>query len=338
MKRQLGFWVIGIFMLSLFQSCEKSLLPKDPTNDPITNFEYLWQDVRDRYSYFEMKAINWDSIYSVFKPMIRQNMSDSELFEVLAEMVNQLRDGHVNLASPFDQSRHWDWFLDHPANFNEDLVQRYYLGKDHLLTGPLRNIMIDSILYIYYESFSQTITQKQIDILADRCRQAKGVIVDVRNNGGGNLSNAYLLSSCFSDATKAFAEERVKTGPGVEQFSPWRTLELSSPNKNAFTGSVIVLTNRACYSATTFFAQMMKVLPNTVLLGDQTGGGGGIPVSGQLPNGWTYRMSVTQTKDMNGYQLELGVLPDVPMTLLQEDESNHRDTYIEAAFDIINGL
>lgn len=337
MKRRIGYLMIIVFVLSLFQSCEKALLSGDPTNDPLNNFEYLWGDIRDRYSYFEMKVINWDSIYAVYRPMIRQDMSESELFEVLADMINQLRDGHVNLVSPFDRSRHWDWFLDHPTNFNEDLIERYYLGKDHLFTGPLKNVMIDSIVYIYYESFTQTISQEQIDILAERCRQAKGVIVDVRNNGGGNLSNAYLLSSCFSNACTAFAEERVKTGPGIDEFSPWRTLKLSTPNKNAYTGSVIVLTNRACYSATTFFAQMMKVLPNTVLLGDQTGGGGGIPASGQLPNGWTYRMSVTQTKDMNGYQLESGVIPDIHMTLNPEDEMINRDTYIETAMEIING-
>lgn len=41
-------------------SYEKVLLKKDPVNDPETNFEYLWEQVNNKYSYFEEKDIDWN--------------------------------------------------------------------------------------------------------------------------------------------------------------------------------------------------------------------------------------------------------------------------------------
>ncbi|HDR51434.1 MAG TPA: hypothetical protein ENN90_07415 [Mariniphaga anaerophila] len=39
--------------------------------------------------------------------------------------------------------------MDYPANFNENIVFRNYLGNDYLMTGPLHNQIIDSVLYVY---------------------------------------------------------------------------------------------------------------------------------------------------------------------------------------------
>jgi C-terminal processing protease CtpA/Prc len=47
-------------------------------------------------------------------------------------------------------------------------------------------------------------------------------------------------------------------------------------------------------------------------MGDTTGGGGGLPNGGQLPNGWTYRFSISQLLDLNGNNYaEDGVAPEI---------------------------
>src|SRR5690606_13737488 len=102
-----------------------------------------------------------------------------------------------------------------------------------------------------------------------------------------------------------------------------------------FGGKVIVLSNRACYSAASFFAQMMKTLPNVQLLGDDTGGGGGAPSSGELPNGWQYRLSVTQTVNLNGEHLEKGVPVDIAVHLDPHDVRRNKDTLIETALKLL---
>lgn len=328
-------YILAALTMIFLISCEKVLLEKDPVNDPETNFNYLWQDVQSRYSFFELKEIDWVAIREQYRPLIQPDLTDRQLFDILSDMLYELKDGHVNLTSSFDRSRNWDWFWEYPPNFNRNIVDRTYLKKDYMITGPLLNQVIDSVLYIYYESFTNSITEAHLDALMERSSGLKGVIVDVRNNGGGNLSNAYRLVSCFTDQTYSFARERIKSGPGPLDFTDWRTLRIEPRSGTRFDGEVMVLINRACYSATNHFTQMMKTLPNTTIIGDQTGGGGGIPASGQLPNGWTYRLSVTQTTDMEGHQLELGVSPDISLNMEDSDILEDKDTIIERALSIL---
>jgi hypothetical protein len=310
-------------------------LKADPEPTPEIVFEQLWSDVRNRYSYLELKNVDWDSIGGVYRDQIDDTTSDTALFRMLSMMLNTLKDGHVNLTSDFNRSRHWDWFLDYPENYSQVLVERHYLGKDHLVTGPLLNQVIDSVLYVNYRSFGNTITDDHIEALMERARGMKGVIIDIRNNGGGNLNNGYKLASCFTDSTRIFAYQRYKTGPGAEDFTSWGEMTIEPRKGLRFEGPVVLLTNRRSYSASTFFAQMMEVIPHVTLVGDATGGGGGIPVYGELSNGWTYRFSATQTITPEGDHIEITVPVDIPVGLDASDEANGVDTIIEAALDVL---
>lgn len=323
--------------LSVLFSCEDRLLPADPEQTPEVVFEQLWSDVRDRYSYLELKNVNWDSVGEVYREEIDHTTSDTALFRMLAMMLNTLKDGHVNLTSEFNRSRNWDWFLDYPENYDQALVDRHYLGEDHVITGPLLNQVIDSVLYVNYRSFGNAISEDHLAALMERAAGMKGVIIDVRNNGGGNLNNGYKLASCFTDSTRIFAYQRYKTGPGPEAFTSWGEMTIEPRKKARFHGPVVLLTNRRSYSASTFFAQMMQTIPHAMLIGDATGGGGGIPVYGELPNGWTYRFSATQTITPTGDHIEIAVPVDLRVDLDPDDEDNGVDTIIEAALAILLG-
>jgi hypothetical protein len=334
MKSQLFRLIIIFCAISACLSCEKLALSPDPAASPEEVFDYLWEDINNRYTYFEEKNINWDSVGVAMRAKIHGDMSDIELFQVLGKMLFVLKDGHVNLTSSFDRSRNWEWFENYHLNYSQNLIDNHYLGLDFRITGPLHNTMIDSVLYVNYRSFTNDISAQHLDRLMDRAAGLRGVIIDVRSNGGGKLSNAYALASCFADQTYVFAEERIKTGPGTGDFSDWRKLSVKSREGKKFLGSVIVLTNRKSYSATTFFAQMMKTLPNAILMGDNTGGGGGVPAFGELPNGWKYRFSASQTINPEGDHIEFGVPVDVFKPLISADEQKGIDSIIEAALEL----
>ena len=333
--KKIKFNIKLFLLLSLLTtSCERLLLAPDPENDPVSNFEFLWREVNDKYSYFEYKSIDWDSVYTVYRPRIHDEMDDTDLFDILADMLNELRDGHVNISSSFDRSRNWDWFLDHPPNFNENIIYRNYLGDDYRISGPLHNQVIDSVLYVYYGSFADRISSANLDALMDRAQGLKGIILDIRSNGGGSSGNAYALASCFTDTSYEYGKSRIKNGPGAEDFSPWTSYRVGPRSGTRFTGDIVLLCNRSSYSASNMFAQMMRALPNAILLGDQTGGGGGIPAFGELPNGWIYRFSSTQTVDPLGEDIEHGVPVDIRVDMDPADEANGIDTILEAALDL----
>lgn len=316
-------------------SCERYVMAPDPENTPLANYEFLWQELDHKYSFFEYKSIDWDSVYAVFRPQIYDDMDERELFGVLADMLNTLQDGHVNLLSSFDRSRNWDWYLDYPENFNGNIVYRNYLGKNYKISGPLHHQIIDSVLYVYYASFGNQISQDNLDALMKAAEGMKGVIVDIRNNGGGSSANAYALASCFTEDTLHFGYERIKNGPGHDDFSPWRSLQLTPRSGKRFAGNVVLLCNRNSYSASNLFALMMDAIEQVRLMGDRTGGGGGTPAYGELPNGWQYRFSSTQTLDPESKHVEHGIAVDIPVNLDPADEAAGIDSIIEAALDLL---
>lgn len=316
-------------------SCEQWALPTDPSSGPFDVFDSLWEDVNERYSFFSHKEIDWDQVRETYRARVTEDMGQLDLYELLADMLFELRDGHVNLSTGFNRSRNWEWYQGFPFNYDENLIEREYLGTDYWISGPLLHQMLNEVLYVNYRSFGQRISEANLQIVVERARRSRGVIIDVRNNGGGNLSNAELLASAFAEEEVEYARQRIKSGPGREEFGPWESMVVSPWDEGTFTGPVIVLTNRKSYSATSFFAQMMKTLPNVLMLGDQTGGGGGTPVFGELPNGWTYRFSATQTVDLDGRQLEDGVLVDLRVDLDPAAVDRGEDNLIEASIALL---
>jgi hypothetical protein len=331
MKKFPGLFIL-LPLIVLVAACEKALLV-DPSPHPKAVFEHLWTDLQHRYSYFELKKIDWVSLKQQYQPRIQDDMSQKELFEVLAELLFELEDGHVNLTSPFNRSRNWNWFQNYPLNYNQGIIDRNYLGKEFWMTGPLRHQVIDNVLYVNYRSFSEELTRSTIDAIVERAQGRAGVIIDVRSNGGGSEINASRLAAAFTYKTYTFGQVRIKDGPCRDCFSSWTDLTVPSRSGPTYAGEVVVLTNRASYSTTSYFAQMMKVNPRVTLMGAQTGGGGGTPAFGELPNGWLYRFSSTQTIANDGRQLEIGVPVDIEVDLEKSDEANGVDTIIEKALD-----
>ncbi|NHE58106.1 S41 family peptidase [Cyclobacterium plantarum] len=321
--------------LFVFSSCEQWVMPQDPGSGALEVFDQLWEDVYARYSFFDHKNLDWEQIREQYRPEVNAEMGQLELYELLADMLFELRDGHVNLSTGFNRSRNWEWYQEFPVNYDENLIEESYLGRDYWISGPLQHQMLDDVLYVNYRSFAQSISESNLQVVVERARRSRGVIIDVRNNGGGNLSNASLLASAFAEEEMVYARQRIKSGPGTGDFGSWEDMKISPREDGTYLGPVVVLTNRRSYSATTFFAQMMKVLPNAITLGDQTGGGGGTPVFGELTNGWTYRFSATQTIDLEERQLEDGVLTDLRVDLSELAASRGEDNLIATAIAVI---
>ena len=328
-----------LIILSFFGiiGCEKMLMSPQPEADPESIFQLMWETLDEKYSFFELKNIDWDLVADTFSTKIRPEMSDQQLFDVLAEMLYVLRDGHTNLVSEFDLSRNWRWYLDHPDNFDADLVMRNYLQENARISGALRHQVIDSVLYVQYGSFASPISGANLNVVLQRADSCKGVIIDVRHNGGGSLGNALFLASAFIKETQNVYSVQERKGPGRNDFSALQSVQLS-PHPRAFTGPVVVLINRRSYSASTYFATMMKYNEHIKLMGDSTGGGGGTPIDAELPNGWRYRFSTTRTFDRRGFSLEPGVAPDIEVHMTEASRLQGIDDIIEAALAHIKGL
>ena len=88
----------------------------------------------------------------------------------------------------------------------------------------------------------------------------KGIIIDVRGNGGGEMYNAQAVANRFADQLRVCFYYRAKIGPGKNDFSSWKSISLEPKGPYQFHKPVVVLTSRASSSAAEFFTAAMQVL------------------------------------------------------------------------------
>ena len=324
------------------QSCVKEELPA--SNTPEGNFEALWQLMDRHYCFFDYKqqaiGVDWDEVHTRYAQKIHPKMSRMQLFEVLAQMIGELRDGHVNLGASFDVGRNWSYYEDYPRNFSADLIEDYLgTGSDYKIAAGLEyRILDDHIGYVRCSSFEYSIGDGNIDYLLHAVASCHGLIIDVRDNGGGLLTSSRTFASHFTNEKELVGYIYHKTGPGHNDFSSPEPEYVEPSDGIRWQKPVVVLTNRACYSATNDFVKCMKRFPLVTVLGDSTGGGSGMPFMQELPNGWSVRYSAVVAIDADCQHTEFGIAPDTLVSLDSQDRLRGRDTLIEAARALITNL
>ncbi len=317
--------LFSLFLVLALTSCVDT---DERSDTPTGNFEALWEIIDQRYCFFQYKSIDWDAVYNKYKVRVSDQMTTIQFFEVCCDMLSELRDGHVNLTTSMDVGRYWTWQEAYPKNFSDSL-QRRYLGTDYQIAAGLKyRILDDQIGYIRCESFSTAIGEGNLDDVLAHLMLCRGLIIDIRNNGGGDLTTAERFAGRFVHEKTLVGYMQHKTGTGHGDFSSMEPQYLSPSSNIRWHKPVCVLTNRSVYSAANSFAVWMRSLPNVTLVGDHTGGGSGLPMSNSMPNGWSVRYSACPMYDKDQQHTEFGIAPDVPCQL---DESLSTDKIIETA-------
>ena len=209
------------------------------------------------------------------------------------------------------------------------VIKRADLSREEFALLP------DSVGYVYVESFAAGFNTDNLSLMLINLKDTKGLILDIRNNGGGILTAAEKLAGIFTDKKIHCGYIQHKTGKGHNDFSQPEKLYLE-PSKGAiWLRPVVVLTNRGVFSSANHFVILMRELPNVLILGDRTGGGSGLPFNSTLPNGWNIRFSACPILDAQGNHTEFGIEPDLRIDITTEDWNNGRDTMIESAKKLI---
>lgn len=326
-------------VMAVVMACSACHEQEEFNNDPYGNFDALWTNVDQHYCFFKYKNIDWVSIGQKYRAQLRPDMSSTALFEVCAEMLKELRDGHTNLVSAWDVSRYWIW-EQYPKNYDERVVNEYYLNFDYRQASGIKYaVLSNNFGYMYYGDFTSGIGEGNLDNVLAYLASSYGLIIDVRDNGGGFLSNVETLVARFITERLHAGAISHKTGPGHEDFSePYDYyFDPAESTRIKYLKPVVILTNRSSFSATNNFVSIMKNLPNVRVVGDTTGGGSGLPFTFDMPNGWLVRMSASEITDSNGMVTEFGVEPShgCKVDMTEEEIAQGKDAILEKGFEVL---
>ena len=328
-----------LFLILLF-SLSSCVDEKEYPDIPQGNFEALWKIIDEHYCFFEEKrqafGLDWNEVYARYSKQMDASMTEAQEFEVLANMLGELRDGHVNLYSTFDTGRNWSWHENYPSNISDTLLSKY-LGTDYRMVSGLRyRVLDDNIGYVRCPSFDVTFGSGSLDDMLMYLAPCRGLIIDIRDNGGGMITSAETLAARFFNMPTLVGFIQHKTGRGHNDFSPMQQ-QILKPGKGVrWQKRVAVLTNRQVFSAANEFVKYMKCSPNVIIVGDQTGGGAGMPFSSERPSGWGVRFSACPMYDAAGICTEGGIAPDYPVALTDADFLLGYDTIIEFARQLLS--
>lgn len=363
-------------------SCNKLFIKPDGVSEPEKNFEIFWNDINNGYPYFVEDNINWKDRYKEFKPQITSSTSIPQLFNYMTKMLSGFSDGHLSVeyqGDSYSNEKRGPISAQIVKNDGSETlvttldvyyyrhfyrINQLYLDPDTYVvkkaTNGIQNdnedtVCIygyrqqDKILYINITSF---LTQYRFDNLLTEIfnlyPDSKGLILDLRMNGGGNLATMWNAMSVFmpsgvSEVRYAFNKEKV--GPLPENFGAETYFAINANYfQTTFSQPIVVLANRLTVSAAEHAVLAMREInkirqKKIKIIGDYTYGATSFIVERTLPCGIQYTLVNNKTTDINHNIIErTGVRPDEfsYITASKITEANNPDDQMNKAIELIN--
>lgn len=340
-----------LILTSIFLFFSLSVSAQNSKDNPINNFEKLWTEFNNRYANFELKNVDWQDTYDKYRPQITENTTSDELFEVCCEMLRELNDGHINLFGKTNVKKRYCNTTNNKFHLLEEFgdlgnlmalvtktLQRENFStiRPKIGNGKIRYAASNEYGYLFIGQFTGFTTQKVNRILKKALNQfenKKGLIIDVRINGGGEDRFAYEIAGRFADKKRLghLKKERIK---GTQNFTELESHYLNPKGGKQFTKPIIILASNLSASATEIFLMAMKELPYVTIIGDRTEGILSDMYPFKLPNGWQVTLSHQQyfSADRINYEGK-GIEPDFKILNYKKDEY---DNALLKAIELLN--
>jgi carboxyl-terminal processing protease len=287
------------------------------------NFEALWTLLKKHFAFSKERDLDWDVLYETERTKALATQTPEELFEVFANLLRRLEDGHMGLRGLGQhvhhhnpRETHWleSWFkvrrdkdLTKPsgAELKKDgytyMVETVLQGKakraanDELVWGWLPN----NIGYLGFRSccdltHDNAVTLEELAVLEAALKNiftdfkdSAGLIIDARfNTGGYDVVSLHLAGRFTTKPRLAFRKHEVV----YNEHQPAHDV-LVQPVADYYDKPVVFLTSFYTCSAAEIATMCFRVLPTVTVIGQTTEGSLSDSMHFALPNGWKGRIS-----------------------------------------------
>ena len=207
-----------------FTSCEEILIGPAVSNDPISNFEEMWKSYDQYYGLFEVKEVDWQATYNQYRPQINEQTTDDQLKTIFHEMIDPLDDNHTFIITTENEPRIESGIFDTlkvQTDFSLDLIPSYVSDFTHYGTAIDYGMLADNIGYIHLGDFipSRKYFEEALDQIIGKLKDTDGLVIDIRDNPGGNDVAAQYVAGRFAAERKLYMNVRKKSGPGPNDFT-----------------------------------------------------------------------------------------------------------------------
>ena len=204
--------------------------------DPIKNFEFLWKTFLDRYPFFELRKVDWKQQFEIYRAKVTNKTNDDELFEIFCDMLGPLNDGHVELiAKTSRKGKRRHFRPEKKPRFHQEFGKREIeqlfktTGKTLVDNGFAlpketeawmlhysRSREFGYIRILELEGIKKERLTAALDKIARDFNELKGIIIDIRDNPGGDDSTAITIINRFCDqqACRLSQEDQDRTREG----------------------------------------------------------------------------------------------------------------------------
>ncbi|OOG19740.1 hypothetical protein BWD42_07510 [Sphingobacterium sp. CZ-UAM] len=289
-------------------------------------FEKFWDGMNRNYVMWDIDSTDWSKLRQSYGPAFsRLDIKDPKdrLMAVgyLQQMTAGLKDAHFMLE--FDDPQLWprqqspaderlklrtDYHRPFAADYFDRIARKYldqpfydaYYHTDltHQLAYKAGTIK-QQILYFRMNAFAiqrayqhdqgrmKTLLDYVFTSLADP--HLKGLILDLRDNTGGDLRDLNFLIGRLIDKPLTYGYSRYKLGNNPLDYSPWMPAIIRPiPNSRAYAKKIVVLLNMYSISMAELTAMALNRLPNTTLVGERTYGANGMLAEAVELNGGSF--------------------------------------------------
>lgn len=327
-----------------FVRSRESEICKKTKNNPLSNFDALWETFNKNYVSFNLREVDWNQLKEKYRNRLSKKSSDLELYTVLNAMISELKDGHVFIEIPDslqDKIKENDKDTDDLRKKVIYAITQKYIPNHKTYNKGMINwgFINDSTSYIQFndfedlanynisdklttEEFAQqywenaekslnyskdvlTSFKKQMAIIYEDIKNTNSCIIDVRFNGGGFDQVGLEILSYFTNKKIIAFSKKAKLENG---FTNTQNIYIE-PSGLIYNGKFYLLTSPQTASASETFVLASQNIENVVRIGSNTEGILSDVLSKRLPNGWEYGLSNEIYENVDGKNYEMIGIP-----------------------------